>query len=166
MDGMRMMLLSVAGLFAASQPAFAQKDDLAGIDAAYNAPARPCLDAHKDTTIQPQARLAACANGLASLDAIFNGRPSPGAHEVNIYHFVRGFLSLEIGGAYVKIDAVRSARVCTQTEAAWAELAKISDSASPAGYQKNFGDMRSGIKGAVAKCRGEFGAPAGATALP
>lgn len=157
------------GLLAFAAPAFAQKDDLKGIDDAYGSRAQACLDANaavKTGGMTQEARLSACQANLQETDSYYAGRTNPGKHENNMYRMHRGFLVLEIGGAYTGIDKKRTARVCSQTEGAWAELAKIVDAESPAAYQTDYVAMRNGIRPAVEICRREFGAPSGAPPLP
>jgi len=154
-------------VLAAASPAFAQTNDPAMIDQAYDSRVMACLDANRDNeTITPQSRQAACEANLVETNAYYATRVTPGQHEMNVYYFHRGFLQLEIGGAFLKQDTRRSARVCQQTELAWLDLSLIVDSASPDAYQANYVSMRGGIAGAVKVCRSEFGTPAGAPPLP
>jgi hypothetical protein len=154
-------LLTVALIAAlVSAPAFAQ-DGADPIMDAYAGKAIACLKAKDDASISPPARATLCQDDLTQLDAYFTSRTTS-PHERNVYHFVRSFLQLQVGGAYLKIDAVRSQRVCTQTELTWSELAQVVDSNSPPAFQSNTATMRTSVVGPLGKCRGEFGTPPGA----
>jgi hypothetical protein len=76
------------------------------------------------------------------------------------------FAELALGGFFLKIDKVRSSRICTQTEASWLQLTRIIDAASPQNYQTAFQTMRDSTAKAVRLCRSEKGTPPGAPPVP
>jgi hypothetical protein len=130
-----------------------------------SAPAQVCLTA-KSSGAGPDQVLPACQTALGDLGALDSGNPSQTQHEKNVVRMIRGFLSTQIAGQYLKIDGVRSDRICAQEETTWAALSGIVDAASPADWQTNFAEMRKAAVPAVTKCRSEKGAPPGAPPLP
>jgi hypothetical protein len=155
------LLLAVQG--AVGAPAWAQTPATADLfDAASNA----CQTANQDKTTLPQDDLAICGPALARIDEIYAAIAAPTQHETNLHHMYRAFAQTMIGGSYAEIDKVRSARVCTQAEASWAELAKIVDAQSPPDYAQAYVAMRTAAVGSITKCRAEMGTPPGAPPLP
>lgn len=155
-------IATCAALLATATPAFAQSED---IETAFDAIIAPCLAGQKDKTNPPQADIDACQPGLAALDAAYAARVQPSPHDTNMLHYYRAFLHTSIGAGYAAIHAVRSARVCTSTEASWTAVSQFNDAASP-GYAASFAKMRQSAIPAITKCRAEKGTPPGAAPLP
>lgn len=126
----------------------------------------PCLAANQNKTNPPQDDLAVCAPMLGSIDAIHGGLAAPSQHDANLRHMYRAFVQTMIGGAYAEMDKVRSARVCTQSEQSWAELAMLVDAQSPADFAEAYAAMRTAAVATITKCRAEMGTPPGAPSLP
>lgn len=154
------VLMTLSG--AAHAPASAQTPTVDLFDAASNA----CHAATRDKATSPQDDLAICEPLVARIDEIYAAIAVPTQHDGNLRHMYRAYVQTMIGGAYVEIDKVRSARVCTQAEASWADLAKIVDAESPPDYLEAFVAMRQAAIPTITKCRSEKGTPAGAPPLP
>lgn len=157
---MRKLIPLVVAL-AATPMAFAQ-DDVAAIDRTYGSLVAACLAAHSNTGITAATREKACRDDLDKTDAHFASRAAPSLHEGNVYRMHRAFLLVEIGGAYLFADGMRSQRACAQTEAGWDEMTRIISGSSPAAHDGNFRAMRANIGAAVEICRRDFGTPPGA----
>lgn len=149
----------LAGLFAeaaAQQASFVDK---------VSAPAQACMTS-RGSTAGPDQVIAVCQQAFADVAALRSATPDATQHDLNAAHMVRSYLSTQIAGQYLKIDGVRSSRVCAQEETSWAELSGIVDSASPEGWRKQFAELRESAVAPVAKCRSEMGTPPGAPPLP
>lgn len=147
-------------------PAFAQGDDIAALEKTYGGYVTGCFTAHSDKAMDQLVRQQTCEAEVTKIDTYYRGRPSPSAHERNMYLMHRGFLLLESAGAMTNQDKVRSRRVCTQTEASYLEFTRIVDAASPASYTPSFASLRESVGKAATLCRSEFGVPEGAPPLP
>lgn len=152
----------LASLAFAIAPSAAAQDDVAAIDRTYSSLVAACLAGHNDTGITAATREKACRDDLGRTDAHFASLTSPSLHEANVYRMHRAFLLVEIGGAYLFADGMRSQRACAQTEAGWDEMTRIIPGSSPAGHQADFRAMRANIGSAIEICRRDFGTPPGA----
>jgi hypothetical protein len=109
--------------------------------------------------------IATCEKVVADIAALKLATPTLASHDLNVYYVVVSMAHSRIGSAYGAVDKVRSARVCQRVEMAWATTSKIEAGNSPA-YARMIQDMVTASVSALTKCRSEFGAPAGAPALP
>lgn len=163
---MRLTTLAAACLLAlpcaASAPAWAQTPTADLLDAAI----APCLAVNQDETNPPEDDVAVCAPILVTIDGIHAAIAAPTQHDANLRHMYRAFVQTTLGGAYARLDQVRSRRVCTQVEVSWAELAKIVDAQSPPAFAEAFVAMRAAAVTSVTQCRAEIGTPPGAPPLP
>lgn len=157
---MRMLMPLIVAL--AATPMAVAQDDIAAIDRTYASLVAACLAAHSDTAITAATREKACRDDLGRTDAHFTSRTQPSLHEANVYHMHRAFLLVEIGGAYLFADGMRSQRACTQTEAGWDEMTRIVAGHSSAAHEADFRQMRANIGAAVEICRRDYGTPPGA----
>jgi hypothetical protein len=126
--------------------------------------AGPCLAIQ----VSPETALAviAACDKLVGDIAVLSQANSPlSGHDLNVSSIVASMAHSRVANSYGKIDGVRSARVCQRMEMSWTESSKLDPSASPA-YAPMIKDLVQGAISTVSKCRGEFGTPAGAAAVP
>lgn len=153
--------LAVLMILAGAPVAHAQTSEF---ENAALAVANACLTSGSTKETAPTA-VAACEKLLVDLETVRSAAPGIAGHDVNVYHVVASMAQSRIAASYGRIDGVRSARVCQRTEDSWRHTSQIVPASSPA-YAAMIDGLVKSASDTIAKCRGEFGAPANAAALP
>lgn len=153
--------LAVLMILAGAPVAHAQTSEF---ENAAVAVANACLTSGSTKEAAPAA-VAACEKLLVDLETVKSAAPGIAGHDLHVYHVVASMALTRIAASYGRIDGVRSARVCQRTEDSWRHTSQIIAASSPA-YAGTIDGLVRTASDTIAKCRGEFGAPAGAPALP
>jgi hypothetical protein len=149
---------------------------LAGGATAQVAPAYPdhdpyliaiddCFDA-SETLAPPETVVATCEAALLKLDAVQRSVARPTGHQTNRYRFGRAGAYGFIMGAYNRMDAPLSARLCNAAEQGWAEQRQINEAESPPEFMTLFRGAGRKTLQLLRACRAKNGAPPGAPPLP
>jgi hypothetical protein len=126
--------------------------------------ANPCLTSGSTPEAAPAA-VAACEKLIVDLATLKAAAPDIAGHDLNVYHIVASMAHSRVASSYGRIDGVRSARVCQRSEDSWRHVSQIAPASSPA-YAATIDDLVKSSTETIAKCRSEFGMPAGAPLLP
>lgn len=126
--------------------------------------ANSCLTSGSTPEAAPAA-VAACEKLIVDLATLKAAAPGLAGHDLNVYHIVASMAHSRVAASFGRIDGVRSARVCQRSEQSWTHVSQIVAASSPA-YGPTIDGLFKSSTGTIAKCRSEFGAPAGAAALP
>ena len=124
-----------------------------------------CLEL-KPSATTAQSAVDTCSKVVTDMATLKQAAGTLAGHDQNVYLVVSSMAHSRVGNAYSFLDGgVRTARVCAKIEEAWGLTSQIAPAASPA-YADMVNQLRTTTVSTIAKCRNEFGAPAGAAPLP
>ena len=122
-----------------------------------------CILGDAAKTATPDQKIANCDDVIASLKKLkLNTRGA--AQRAGIDFMIASF-DFARAGAYLKVDTVRSARVCSTAERVFAQMVGIDARLFDADMTESLTTSRAAVNRSVVVCRKDFGTPAGAPAL-
>ena len=122
-----------------------------------------CILGPNAKTQTPEQKIANCTSALTDLAAL-QAKAKTRAERAGFAYLVASFDFARAGG-YLGVDKVRSKRVCTTAERAYAQISTVDPALLDAQLAQAVQTSRAAISRSAAACRKDFGTPSGAPAL-
>ena len=122
-----------------------------------------CILGAAAKTATPDQKIEHCTAGIAAFEAI--KAKSKSASERAGMDFLIATFDFARAGSYLKVDNVRSARVCASAERVFAQMVGIDATLFDTKMAESLIISRAAVSRSIVVCRSDFGTPAGAPAV-